>query len=175
MNDPNATDAWDQLNILAAVAHNTAVKNGWWSSYGAPAHGTETPTDARFLEAIALVMSEAAEAIERWREGQAVAEMTWSYKTGPNPMVMHGKLIREDGKTWYQSGPHREDRVEMTHDRWLAAGYTAEPGGVPSELADILIRVFDTCGAWGVDIGAATKAKMEFNSMRPYRHGGKKA
>jgi NTP pyrophosphatase (non-canonical NTP hydrolase) len=50
-----------------------------------------------------------------------------------------------------------------------------KPSGVPSEMADILIRVFDACGAYGIDIGAAVAEKVEYNRSRPYRHGGKLA
>lgn len=43
------------------------------------------------------------------------------------------------------------------------------------ELADIIIRALDTAKARGVDIGYAVMAKHEFNSTRPYKHGGKLA
>lgn len=50
-----------------------------------------------------------------------------------------------------------------------------KPIGVPSELADILIRVFDYCGARGIDLEQAVRLKMAYNKTRPYRHGGKLA
>lgn len=52
---------------------------------------------------------------------------------------------------------------------------TAEgkPEGIPSELADIIIRVLDICGLYGIDIESAVKAKMAYNQTRPHRHGGK--
>lgn len=46
--------------------------------------------------------------------------------------------------------------------------------GIPSELADIVIRVFDICGYYKIDIESAIKEKHEYNKKRPYRHGGKK-
>lgn len=45
--------------------------------------------------------------------------------------------------------------------------------GLPSELADIIIRVFDLCGALGIDITDALRQKMAYNDQREYRHGGK--
>lgn len=51
----------------------------------------------------------------------------------------------------------------------------AKPEGIPIELADLFIRVADTCGRYGIDLEQAIKAKMEFNKNRPYRHGGKAA
>lgn len=48
-----------------------------------------------------------------------------------------------------------------------------KPEGVPSELADIVIRVFDFCGRYDIDLEAAIKQKMAYNTTRPMRHGGK--
>lgn len=50
-----------------------------------------------------------------------------------------------------------------------------KPEGVAVELADLMIRVFDTCGFYGIPLVRALNEKMEYNKNRPYRHGGKKA
>lgn len=39
------------------------------------------------------------------------------------------------------------------------------------ELADVIIRIMDYCGAFGVPIGDAVLAKMRFNATRPRMHG----
>ena len=39
------------------------------------------------------------------------------------------------------------------------------------ELADIIIRVLDTAGARGVNIGRAVLLKMAYNATRPHMHG----
>ncbi len=49
-----------------------------------------------------------------------------------------------------------------------------KPEGIPSELADVIIRVLDTCGYYGIDIEASLLEKHEYNKGRPYKHGGKK-
>lgn len=48
-----------------------------------------------------------------------------------------------------------------------------KPEGLPSELADIVIRVADLAGALGIDLGAAIVGKMAYNETRTHRHGGR--
>lgn len=43
------------------------------------------------------------------------------------------------------------------------------------ELADIIIRAFDTAGAFKIDVAKAVYVKMMFNRSRPFRNGGKLA
>lgn len=48
-----------------------------------------------------------------------------------------------------------------------------KPEGIPSELADVIIRVLDMCGHYGIDMEAMLLEKHEFNKQRPYKHGKK--
>lgn len=48
-----------------------------------------------------------------------------------------------------------------------------KPEGVPSELADCIIRIFDMCAHYEIDIVGMLEEKHNFNTMRPYRHGNK--
>lgn len=50
-------------------------------------------------------------------------------------------------------------------------GGVQKPKGVPSEMADIIIRTLDACAAWGIDIDAAVREKVEYNATRPALHG----
>lgn len=45
--------------------------------------------------------------------------------------------------------------------------------GIAAELADVLIRIFDTCGYYGIPLEQALREKMAYNANRPHRHGGK--
>lgn len=45
--------------------------------------------------------------------------------------------------------------------------------GIPSELADVVIRILDMCEHYGIDIESAILEKHKFNVSRPYKHGGK--
>ena len=54
--------------------------------------------------------------------------------------------------------------------------YTSEggkPEGIPVELADCVIRIFDFCGQYDIDLNDVIIKKMEYNRTRSFRHGGK--
>jgi NTP pyrophosphatase (non-canonical NTP hydrolase) len=48
-----------------------------------------------------------------------------------------------------------------------------KPEGIPSELADIIVRVLDTAGEFGIDMDEIMTEKLAYNRTRPHRHGGK--
>ena len=50
-----------------------------------------------------------------------------------------------------------------------------KPEGIPIEFADLLIRVADTCGKYGIELENALRVKLEYNKTRSHRHGGKLA
>ena len=89
---------------------------------------------------------------------------------------------------WYdRDRPFSEDIALLTTE--VAEAYEAyrdygfnpvtADGGKPldfkSELADILIRLLDTCQRYDVDLELEYERKMKYNRTRPYRHGNKLA
>lgn len=62
---------------------------------------------------------------------------------------------------------------EMHYESPSVQGGPHKPCGVPSEMADEIIRVLHFCGKHGIDIEAAVVEKMAYNDSRPFRHGGK--
>lgn len=46
-----------------------------------------------------------------------------------------------------------------------------KPIGLPSELADVVIRVAHICGHRKIDLAGAIQRKLKFNKTRPYKHG----
>lgn len=50
-----------------------------------------------------------------------------------------------------------------------------KPEGIPVELVDVMIRIFDLAGRHNMPMLQAFHEKLAYNKTRPYRHGGKKA
>lgn len=73
--------------------------------------------------------------------------------------LIHGELFEAHEE--YRNGRGFEPRV----------GPTGKPEGVPSELADVVIRVADLCGVHGIDLQSAVETKLAYNRTRPFRHG----
>lgn len=46
---------------------------------------------------------------------------------------------------------------------------------IEEELADAIIRIMDIATGFDLRVAEALEAKVQYNSTRPYRHGGKKA
>ncbi len=108
---------------------------------------------ATFGDRIALCHSELSEALEAFR-----AMDNDSYDAIRQPIYRNtesGELTRDSG--------------HYGIERWVLH----KPEGVASELADVIIRIADMCGLYGINIESAVREKMEFNKTRPYRHGGK--
>ena len=49
-----------------------------------------------------------------------------------------------------------------------------KPEGVPSELADVVIRIMDFCGAFNIDLEDIIIEKHDYNATRAKMHGGRK-
>ena len=132
------------INQLVKEAHQNAINKGWWEE------------ERAFGELIALMHSELSEALEEYRNGEEAKEIYCKCKCEfacPNQSC--GNSCLDPFITGY-----------LCED--------AKPEGIPIELADVLIRIFDMCGKYGIDLEEAISIKMEFNKTRPHKHGGKR-
>jgi NTP pyrophosphatase (non-canonical NTP hydrolase) len=115
---------------------------------------------------MALVHSEASEALEEVREGHAPTETHYKY-TRVSTEGWEGSTVRHNDRGIWLDGQR------VTPDNAEEFGYDAKPEGVPSELADVIIRVLDICGYYGIDIEHAMLTKAKYNEGRSHRHGEK--
>lgn len=75
------------------------------------------------------------------------------------------------------AGEATEAHEELRAGHRVDEAYHSEggkPEGVPSELADIVIRVFDLAGEAGIDLASVIAGKLAFNATRERMHGGKR-
>lgn len=97
-----------------------------------------------------------------------------------SPKDIH-KCAIEHG--WYE-GITRENVVPHQVLAWLAMMHSELSEAVEAyrkgdmenfaeELADTIIRIFDTAEFFGINIAEAVECKHIANMERPYRHGGK--
>lgn len=93
-------------------------------------------------EHVALLHSEVSEMFEDWRDGLEPAD-------------------------FYYDLPHNKRSRNMYDDE----GNLGKPAGIPSELADVVIRACQASGEYGIDLVRAIREKMAYNATRPVKHG----
>lgn len=83
---------------------------------------------------------------------------------------MLGNIHAEVSEAWEEA---RRPDFDVNSIRYREKD--GKPEGFATELADIVIRCFDTAGALGIDLEEIIALKAEFNKSRPFRHGNKRA
>lgn len=128
------------------VAHAIARRKGWWDKFTNARGRVEISPDA-LLGRIMLQVTEAAEAAECVRDGQRDL-----------------RFENSEGAVKYA----------LSND-WSELRNGFKPEGLPAEMADTVIRIFDDARALGIDLGYAICVKLYHNQFRRHRHGGRLA
>lgn len=147
------------LNELGAELHQEAKEKGFWEGDSNPA------------EKLMLIVSELSEALEEMRAGHLPSEARTVWHSTPHSRDLSDITVNHEGSfLWYGTGAQR--KVEDSD--FIAAGWLPKPEGVPSEMADVIIRTLETASAWGIDIDAAVAEKRAYNKQRGHMNGGKR-
>lgn len=141
----------DELKVVSDIGTLNSLRDEVYEN--ARAHGFHD-VGRTVGDGLMLICTEASEAFEAYREGGKLAEMRYECKH-PDGDCSEDKLPR---------CPVKDNAREI---------FLHKPVGVPSEIADIIIRCLDFAGEHGIDIGSAVREKMEFNRTRPFKHGNK--
>jgi NTP pyrophosphatase (non-canonical NTP hydrolase) len=153
--------------LRAEVAELHAECNAWAAESAREAHA------AGRAAAVAEVVADIPLTVASLVHSAHAAARAKGWHDGTDPANPHTLLA------WMALG-HSEfsEAVEDIRKGNLAETFRegdGKPEGLPSELADVVIRVADTCGAIGIDLEGAIRRKMAYNATRSHRHGGKAA
>lgn len=166
----NLDQAWAGLRDLQHACHENAKSKGFHDDAvrlgralkSVEALGLDETDDIRqVLETavrdrtgnrLMLIVGELAEAHEELRAGRLPAEEYVSYPQS---------LVDEIG-------------VDAAAQQFADRGLTPKPEGLPSELADVLIRLLEFAEEHKIDLGDVARRKFRYNAEREMFHGGKR-
>jgi len=144
--------AFDQL---AKAIYRINLDNGWFE-------GPERSTSDELM----MIVGEVAEAHEEDRKGKAPGERYYTYTFKGQDYLDYKITVDSDGAhAW-----HRGESIALED----LPVRIRKPEGIPSEMADIVIRVLDFCYRHQIDLEEVLLEKLAYNETRGHRHGGKK-
>jgi NTP pyrophosphatase (non-canonical NTP hydrolase) len=121
-------------------------------------------------------LSDLCKSVHEWAVGKGWWE-PWERNFPEQLCLMHSEL--SEALEEYRRHGMKPEAFLYTHHCKESGEYEFreghKPEGIASEIADVVIRIADTCQRYNIDLEAAIEAKMAYNHTREYRHGGKLA
>lgn len=107
------------------------------------------------------------------REANEIAAAQ-GFRDEPRDLAVDIALIHSELSEALEESRHGRAPTETYFNAASTVGNGQKPEGIPSEFADVVIRVCEVCQHYGIDLEAAIKTKMAYNRTRAFRHGGKR-
>jgi NTP pyrophosphatase (non-canonical NTP hydrolase) len=143
------------LDQLAKAIYRINRDNGWFE--GPP---------RSIGDELMLIVGEVAEAHEEDRKGKGGDERYYTYKlAGQDYLEYQMNFVGDEVHAWHNGESIALEDLPVR---------MRKPEGIPSEMADIVIRVLDFCYRYKIDLEAVLLEKLAFNETRGHRHGGKR-
>lgn len=160
-NGPNEYEEEELLSYQAPPIDVTPCKNC----------NTTEPPKSKLPEGFSqFPLNQLAWQINKWAQ-----EKGWNDKLvefGDMISLFHTEL--SEAYEEYRNGHEVCEVYTQEEDFIPVNGYKFfKPLGIPTELADLIIRILHYCGYCGIDIETILTQKMEYNYRRSYRHGNK--
>lgn len=134
---------------LVRQSYENSRDHGFWDN---------PQTDETLPSKLMLIVSEAAEALESYRDPESDSLIKVPVSIVER-LVVAPSLGDDDAV-------EALGELAAIHQKWLS-----KPKGFDIEIADILIRCFDLAGRLGIDLEGAVQRKMDYNTSRPPLHG----
>lgn len=141
--------------ILPAQSLSTLVDRAYQAAKDKGFHDDDDSVTS--AHRLLLIVGEVIEAFEELRSGHSNTEVYATYD-----LTHQG--VKFKGLTELQV-------VAITGEFPSELGLIGKPEGVPVEIADVVIRLFDYAGTYGIDLEYEVLRKMSYNGTRPYKHG----
>ena len=139
---------FQELNKLATYAYLQARSMGWYTTD----EGHEK--DINFGERLMLTVSELGEALDADRKGRVVPKDKEDYFLTAKKHIQGSHIVKDS-----QFKFAFEESIKDT---------------VQDEIADTVIRLLDMCGYMNIDLAFHVEAKLQYNRLRGFKHGGRK-
>lgn len=171
----SVTGSVDGLNWLAEETYKISNDHGFWGGPEVQVNGGGIGVDEeiRLPEKLMLIVSECAEALDDYRDGRREDESwyTWDKLPRDFPYDVHHDTRNNRYNVKTARGTVEELTPEQFWNLLRIHKVPLKPCGIPSEMADVIIRVLDICGRYDIDIQRAILEKVEYNRTRAHKHG----
>lgn len=136
---------------------------------------TETPIEVTAIDTFRAMteLCGSASASKGWHEGRPTDPAMLGHWQGNKLMLMVSELVEAHDELRNGRAANETYHPTAPADQEIRIGLF-KPEGVPSELADTVIRIFDFCYTEKIDLGAIIAEKLAYNRTREQMHGGKK-